>query len=300
LGRRASIALGAALAAVTAAGVWLVVLGPARWAQRSELQWLGTFFEFARGLIQARLDSGFFSAAEVLDYLVREALRPLGLLALAPLAWVVRVRAIPTPERALARDLVPLVLLPAAILSQTGVHERGGYFLFLAPVCALLLAQATCGLRRSGWFAVAAPLLVAQAWLGVEDRAQFLRDTDDPRAFARDVDGIVRAGDRVLVDSLAKWFALSTARRDVAVWDLRRELETTPARLRAERAFVAIGQRLIGPQASSLLFDRALLEGPPRAEWQAALRALLQDPRLVVEEDGDLLLRLRSAPAPGG
>ena len=295
LGRAGWIATGAAIVAITGAGVWLASAGPETWVAYPWLRPLGTLADFTRGLGAARASAGWFTPVEQLAYLWRELVWPLGLLTLAPLALFLRWRALEATERGLALDLLPLVAVPALVLSQTGVHERGGYFLSGAVVAALWLGLAASRTPRAATvLAWTLPLLVVQGWLGVHDRAALLRDTDDPRTFAAAVAPRLQPDDRVLVDSLAKWFRVSSGHRD-RVWDLRREVETTPARARSGVLVRAVSRRLREVGQGCLWVDRGLLAAPPHGPWQAELARLVADERLERLESDASWIRVRLA-----
>ena len=279
LSRRGWFAVFVVAALIAMLGLWLSRVGPETWVAYPGLRPLGTLADFTRELGGARARAGWYTPLEQADYLKRELALPLGILALAPLAVALRWRRMSEARRAVAVDLVPAVLVPSLILSQTGVHEHGGYFLFCSVAAAFAAALSIEGSGTKALLAASAPLLLLQGALTAQDRVRFL-DREDPVAFTQRIAPALGEGDRVLVDSLAKWFRLSTLRRDTAVWDLRRELETTPGRGRDDVLVRAVAKRLHGPEGTSLWIDRALLYGAPHGAWQTKLQEVLADERV--------------------
>ena len=332
-GERRGLTLGPAgvpwiLGAVLALGglvAALVLVGPDGWRDRPALQWLHTLVVFGDAFLGSLAERGPFPPSEALAYLGAELVAPLAFLAAGLV--VGPVLALAPAERAdegapagsridgaarrrvVRRALVACV--PALlVLPQGGVLERGGYFLTLAPLLALVLGLgvdrlARLAARRPGasraWVLRVLVLLalLGQLQLALAARAAFREAGPDARDWAAAAAARTTAGDSALVSTLARTFTLAGAAPGVHVRDLARDLDLEPARGREQVLRRVLGERLGDARyPGDLWLDGALLPTWPAAPgvdepaWRGVLFELLAGSPVPVEVVGEGPLRL--------
>jgi hypothetical protein len=262
------------------------------------LVWVGMLGNFAGQWLATLRQHGLFGPGDVGFYMWQEWARPAGLLAAAPAAaltaWAVgRFESVP-PAARLVAGRAALASVPAIlILPQTGVLERGGYYISYLPVMALLTATAVLAFaprrdpnvlrspRANGLVLLA---LAAQFSLALRDRHNFRAHEPPPFEWLDFVQQHVGPEDTLFVDSLAKYFQAASHGRLPGVMDLRRGLDLVPARNRRRGMGNTLASALSRHlEHGNLFFDAALLDGPPRRVWQTELKLLLADKRLSTE-----------------
>ena len=273
-GRRGLPFLVIFLVAGTIATVSLIGTGYDTWSKWPSLQWLSTLILFGRMFLDGLLERGFYSLDESGLYLVHELLFPLGLVTAGFLCGIMALRSRlngsePVLRIFAARALVATI--PAlVILPQGGVLERGGYFMSMAPLLALLIAvalhtawsAARTQSRRSLLLASCTALVAIQANLALSARSDFRAAAPDARVWAMEVAQQLRPGDKIFVSDLARNLALTMATEGVYVRDLKRDLDLVPRRLRSNTAKRRLVERLQDKAfPGDLWLDKALLPG---------------------------------------
>ena len=240
---------------------------------------------FGRMFLDGLMQRGLYPLDEAGLYLVHELVLPLGLLTAGFLLGLFSLRRrVVDPEipgspgntlrvftkRALIATIPALLILP-----QGGVLERGGYFMTMAPLFAVLFAMAIhavwSGVRspaaRGLTLASCAVLVAVQASLALDARADFRAAAPDARAWAKQVATQLQPGDKIFVSDLARNLALTMATEGVYVRDLKRDLDLVPGRIRTETLKSRLAERLQDPNfPGDLYLDADLLPGLQAAD----------------------------------
>jgi hypothetical protein len=204
------------------------------------------------------------------------------------------------------------MILPALfIFPQGGIWEHGAYFLTYYPAFALSIAWAldrTLGakLKPTAWTALAVVLAAPQLWLALDNRSAYRNERIDARAWMAVINEQIGPGDSVITSTLARMNALEYERPDLTRTDLKRRMDSVPARGRSELLIEEVGQAirpLVVPEGAGKsmwldmdLFKRGL--GSASEDWRDQLRGLLEQPGIQVKEfptPNAELLRIRFA-----
>jgi hypothetical protein len=295
------------------------------WSERPSLQWLSTMILFGRMFLDGLLERGLYPLDEAGLYLLHELIYPLGLVTAGFLCglFALRGRADSADstlgifaKRALLATIPALLILP-----QGGVLERGGYFMTMAPLLAILIAiavhaawqAAKSQAARNLLFALCATLVAIQAHQALSARADFRAAAPDARNWATQVAALLQPGDKILVSDLARNLALTMATKGIYVRDLKRDLDLVPQGLRTETLKSRLAERVQDKEfPGDLWLDSALLPGLQQADlaqvqtiwpedWRNTLLRLSKiSPAipltLVKFEDGTSLLRIQFRP----
>ena len=250
------------------------------WSEWPALQWLSTLILFGRMFLDGLLERGLYSLNESGLYLVRELIYPLGLVTAGFLCGMLALRRQPSehggPEstdpvlRVFAARALVATIPALAVLPQGGVLERGGYFMSMAPLLAILIAialhaawsAAKTKSRRNLLLASCAALVAIQGNLALGSRSDFRAAGPDARAWSNEVAQQLQPGDKIFVSDLARNLALTMATEDIYVRDLMRDLDLVPRRLRSDTAKRLLVERLQDKNfPGDLWLDADLLPG---------------------------------------
>jgi len=281
-------------------------------SRRGDLVWISALWVFAKNFVDASLERGFYSFIEMGEYLTDELVLQAGVLLLGLLvgayAWTRHFARRKFDDKAgeFAARAFPAILPAVFVFAQGGIFEHGAYFLSYYPVLALALAWSFDRLRgaRAAWLGFAGVLVAAQLTLGLIERTAYQDGRIDARAWLASIDSQLGMGDSIVTSTLAREYALEVGRPDLAVVDLKRRMDSVPARGRSALLTEEMGiamARLAGPNGAdrSMWIDKDLFERRwlgASDDWRDELAELLHFPGVRVDEvrvPGADLLRVR-------
>ncbi|MFT4709635.1 MAG: hypothetical protein ACI9D0_000119 [Bacteroidia bacterium] len=296
---------------------YLSTLEFSEWIRQNEILWVSALVIFIKNFVESALERGLYELFEMHEYLNIELVTQSALLLaglfIGAFAWarLLARRAFETEAGEFVARAFPMILPALFIFPQGGIWEHGAYFLTYYPAFALSIAWAldrTLGakLKPTAWTALAVVLAAPQLWLALDNRSAYRNERIDARAWMAVINEQIGPGDSVITSTLARMNALEYERPDLTRTDLKRRMDSVPARGRSELLIEEVGQAirpLVVPEGAGKsmwldmdLFKRGL--GSASEDWRDQLRGLLEQPGIQVKEfptPNAELLRIRFA-----